>query len=118
MYVETSRCVVSSALWCAWFYRHAKRLDLSNSVRLDLAGDGSDHCVYMLVAARVEKLAATSPDTGFTNLRQVLFYYALVPGTRLGSRRVLRFFWNGVSVGGYSGGCFCSDFVTGKLCIT
>ena len=58
VHAEASRRVVSSALWRARLRRHAERLDLSDSVSADFAGDGSDAGLH--VARRPDSIACNS----------------------------------------------------------
>ena len=75
VHVETSRRVIPAAIRDARFHRDAERLDLSNPVSVDFAGDGFD-VDYMLVSTAFDRW---QQPTGYssTNFSRCLFYYAL-----------------------------------------
>ena len=60
MHVETSRCAVAAALWCARICGDAECLDFSDPVSVDLAGDGPD----VDLRARVERDRSMATGTG------------------------------------------------------
>ena len=109
VHVEASRCAVSSALRNARVRRDAERLDLSNPVSVDLAGDGSD--VDLHAGFDSVWIAGNNPPV----IHRQIFsrYFSTTPcfWRSIGCRRASRSCLREKNAGVCCGGCSCSDSV-------